>query len=223
MPLSEKPVMIELPYHQGRINGQIALIPGATLFALVMHPHPHRGGNMRSHVVSELCSTLHARGVSTLRFNFRPEAEPGAELLELNAGDARAAAAHLAAASESHKTLLLAGYSWGTVVASHVATDIGAKALGLVSPVVGILGEAGFDKWKGPTFIITGDDDFVCSTQEVGALKGGGDRDPEVVVLPGVDHFWKDGEAVSSAASQLSDWLVRQVTGESGVATTAGA
>lgn len=43
--------------------------PRAT--AVLCHPHPQYGGNMRSIVISALFEALSARGISCLRFNFR--------------------------------------------------------------------------------------------------------------------------------------------------------
>jgi alpha/beta superfamily hydrolase len=49
-----------------------ACIPaGATVAALLAHPHPLHGGSMRSLVTSELFRSLPARGVAVVRFNFR--------------------------------------------------------------------------------------------------------------------------------------------------------
>ena len=210
----EKAAVIALPGGK-TLKGKLAIVPSATMMALVLHPHPHRGGNMNSHVVTELCSTLQSQGVSTLRFNFRTDAAEGAELLALNAADARAALAHIVAASDTHTHLLLAGYSWGTVVAAHLGTELGAHALGLVSPVLDALEKVGLAQWAGPTMIITGDNDFVCPAQQVFSVRSRGSA-PHVVLIPNTDHFWSDRAVLGAAVGQVSRWLVQQGTDAGG-------
>jgi alpha/beta superfamily hydrolase len=62
------------------------VIPDAPVGAAVLtHPHPRHGGNMRSMVPGELIHELPARNIATLRFNFRGM---GASEGEFDDGDA---------------------------------------------------------------------------------------------------------------------------------------
>ena len=53
------------------LEAEASIPTGATVAALLAHPHPLHGGSMRSLVTSELFRTLPGRGVAVVRFNFR--------------------------------------------------------------------------------------------------------------------------------------------------------
>jgi hypothetical protein len=57
---------------EGRLEGQFypAQKPNSPL-AMILHPHPERGGSMNNKVVYQLYQTFVNRGFATLRFNFR--------------------------------------------------------------------------------------------------------------------------------------------------------
>ena len=51
-------------------SGLLALQPGATQAAIVLHPHPGRGGDMYNPFVVQAVQLAKLSGISTLRFNF---------------------------------------------------------------------------------------------------------------------------------------------------------
>ena len=53
------------------LEAEAATPAGATVAAVLAHPHPVQGGTMRSLVTSELFRSLPERGVAVVRFNFR--------------------------------------------------------------------------------------------------------------------------------------------------------
>jgi alpha/beta superfamily hydrolase len=53
------------------LEGELAVPPDAWAAAVLAHPHPQQGGNMRSIVPGVLFDALPAAGVAVLRFNFR--------------------------------------------------------------------------------------------------------------------------------------------------------
>lgn len=172
------------------------------LAAVVMHPHPLYGGDMHNHVVAALCAAFAAAGASTLRFNFRGagrsegEHEGGAA----ETGDALAAAAWLRA--EAPGTLLLAGYSFGALVAAAAAAEAGAAALLLASPPAGALALPDTIH----TVMITGDADPIAPADALAALAGPGRR---LVAVPGVDHGWWPGiEELEREARGFADFLL---------------
>ena len=57
---------------EGRLEGQFypAQRPNSPL-AMILHPHPERGGSMNNKVVYRVFQTFSSMGFSTLRFNFR--------------------------------------------------------------------------------------------------------------------------------------------------------
>lgn len=173
------------------------------LSAVVMHPHPLYGGDMHNHVVAALCATFAAAGASTLRFNFRGtgRSEGQHEGGAAETGDALAAAAFLRAEAPAD-ALLLAGYSFGALVAAAAARDAGAAGLFLVSPpAAALVLPDGI-----PTVMITGEADPIAPPDAL-AIHA---RDHcRIVVIPGVDHGWWPGvEELAREARAFVDFLL---------------
>src|SRR5437763_17218360 len=53
------------------LEARLAVPPGARLGVVVSHPHPLYGGDMDNPVVARIVEGCAARGLATLRFNFR--------------------------------------------------------------------------------------------------------------------------------------------------------
>src|SRR3546814_8585851 len=60
------------PGPEGRIEGRFSPppLPRAPV-ALILHPHPQGGGTMHDRITQAMYKSFVARGVGTLRFNFR--------------------------------------------------------------------------------------------------------------------------------------------------------
>ncbi len=170
---------------------------GRDLALLMLHPHPRFGGDMDNHVVTAVCVALAALGASTLRFNFRSagrsegshDGGPGEAL------DARAAAVVLRTANPTAR-FLLAGYSFGAIVAANVAADVKPDALALISPPIGMMALPALDSTR-PVLLATGDQDQVAPASAVRALAA---PKRTIVIAPGVDHGWWPGLDVLTAA-----------------------
>jgi alpha/beta superfamily hydrolase len=180
-----------------RLEGRLHEDEGR-LAAVVLHPHPQYGGDMHNHVVAAICETLAESGATTLRFNFRGtgRSEGAFDNGRGEADDARAAIDSL---REIHPDarVLLAGYSFGAMVAAGVAADSGVDALVLVSPPVGMAAMPAAPPGL-RTLVMTGDRDPVSPAARVAALVS---TDVRVCVVPGVDHGWWPG--VDQLASEL--------------------
>jgi pimeloyl-ACP methyl ester carboxylesterase len=50
--------------------------------------------------------------------------------------------------------------------------------------------ESGFRRYRGPSLLIAGDQDHVSSPQAIRAAVSETGGEAEVVITPGVDHFW---------------------------------
>lgn len=90
--------------------------------ALVLHPHPMHGGTMHNKVVFRAAKALGEVGFETLRFNFRGV---GASSGEYDEGkgecdDARVALDYLLSVQPHAREVLLAGFSFGSVVGLRV-------------------------------------------------------------------------------------------------------
>jgi len=96
------------------LEGELAVPDDARAAAVLAHPHPQFGGNMRSIVIGALFEALPAAGVAALRFNFR-----GVEGSEGSYDDGHAERNDIVAAVDllhpitEGLPLLLAGWSFG--------------------------------------------------------------------------------------------------------------
>lgn len=187
MSLDERAISIA----SGALSLEGMLHEGAsTLAAVVLHPHPRYGGDMDNHVVLAICETFAFAGATTLRFNFRGagRSEGSFDNGRGEADDARAAAA-LLRAGRPDRRFVLAGYSFGALVAAAVASDVAPAAIVLVSPPVGFAPLAPLPPGV-PALILTGDRDPVSPAEAARRMAAQGRR---VAVVPGADHGWWPG------------------------------
>lgn len=90
--------------------------------ALVLHPHPLHGGTMHNKVAFRAAKALTESGFETLRFNFRGV---GASTGEHDNGigerdDARVALEYLLADQPHAREVIVAGFSFGSIVGLNV-------------------------------------------------------------------------------------------------------
>jgi alpha/beta superfamily hydrolase len=110
--------------------------PQARSLAVLCHPHPQYGGNMRSIVISALFDALPRSGVACLRFNFR-----GVEGSEGTYGEGVTepmdvvAAVDAAADALPVVPLTLAGWSFGADMALTVDDARIAQWIGIAPPL----------------------------------------------------------------------------------------
>lgn len=112
------PELVTLATEDGEhLEAEIVVAPDAGAIAVLCHPHPQFGGDMRSLVVSELFRAYPAAGISCLRFNFRGVGassgtwdDGGAEQLDVRS-------AVEAAAVRSGQPVVLVGWSFGADLA----------------------------------------------------------------------------------------------------------
>ena len=129
---SVRPIAFEGP--AGRLEGLLHRPQGEPRFvATVAHPHPLFGGTMDNKVAYRVARALDDRGAVVLRFNFRGVrgSEGSHDGGRGEQDDLRAAVARVRAEAPG-LPLVLAGFSFGSVVSSRVACAPGADAAGLV-------------------------------------------------------------------------------------------
>lgn len=179
--------------------------------ALICAPHPNFAGNMENNLVMALARAM-SRNAMTLRFDYRgigaSEIELPADVSVFDYWDdveqsknyadpladvAAAGAALLECANDL--PLVVLGYSFGSIVGL-----MGGLKLGGVRAMAGIappLRMHPFDFLAAspiPCLLVSGEGDFVFSTEESERLKGAwGDRVRQSV-LKGEDHFFRDSE-----------------------------
>lgn len=177
--------------------------PGRGGGVVVLHPHPQYGGSMHNNVVEALLRGAVAAGWAGLRFNFRGV---GGSTGRHDHGkgeqdDVLAAASWLAGRAEG--PLVLAGYSFGSLVGSLAAGRVGGLAGGVwVSPpwVMGPL--APWPEAAGPLLVLTGGrDEFGDLAALEGYMAGIGARGRSETYTE-ADHFWW---GVESALSEQTE------------------
>lgn len=188
--MTPSPIEEPVTFHAGplALEGRLGRITGAARAAVVCHPHPQYGGDMESGVVRAVADDLRAAGVATLRFNFRGV---GASAGAFDHGrgerdDVRAALAFLRTAT-GVAAPILAGYSFGALVAASAADGEALAALALVAPPLAMAPLGALPPGL-RVLLAAGDRDQYCTgaALETAARAVGG----TAVVLPGADHFF---------------------------------
>jgi alpha/beta superfamily hydrolase len=186
-----------------RLEGATRPSDGA-ISAVVMHPHPQYGGDMDNHVVMALCAALRGAGATTLRFNFRGTgcSEGAYDGGRGEEDDARAAITWLRT-ERPQDALLIAGYSFGAMVATAIADEFPAAGVVLVSPPIGY-SEMRFPNAR--TLIVTGARDPIAPAEKLRELK---DDTTRVVIVSEADHGWWPGvDALTDEVALFAQSLV---------------
>lgn len=175
--------------------------------ALVAHPHPLYGGTRDNKVVQTLARTLLALGYVCWRPNFRGVG--GSEGVhdhgEGETEDLLAVIAAARAAEPAGQTLplMLAGFSFGTLVLSRVAkrlADAGTPAQRLIFIGTAVIRQGMLDV-PADTLVLHGEHDDTVPLSAV--LDWARPQGLPVVVIPGADHFFHQ------KLTGIKDWLIR--------------
>ena len=169
-----------------RLEGLHAAVQG-TMGAVISHPHPLMGGDMRNPIVEILTESLFAGGLSTLRFNFR-----GVGVSEgvFDAGrgeqeDVLAAVTYLE--QQGIREIILAGYSFGAWVDTKVILRRNLLPAVLVSPPINLF-PFNFEPLREKIgLMICGDQDPYCPLNE--ARNAAAQTSCLLEIIPGADHF----------------------------------
>ena len=177
------------------------LVGAAPGGAVITHPHPLFGGNMANSVVLTAARALAARGLSTLRFNFRGVGRStgvyGGGVDEV--ADVIAALEFLK--SRTSGPHYVAGYSFGAAVAGRALIQgLSAGGAIFIAPPIAFMDLGFLPRVPGIRLIVAGDRDELCPLASLRALMAErqplpGETPPEVRVIKGADHFFGGGEA----------------------------
>lgn len=169
---------------------------------------------MYNKVVHTIARTMIDLGMPALRFNFRGVQDSDGEYGDID-GEVEdlLAVAAWARARWPRASIWLAGFSFGGLVAAKAAATLRPEMLISIAPAVTLLDNADFEAPDMPWLIIQGDADEVISPDAVRAWFEARPPGPELIMLPGVGHFFH-GELTTLRA------LLREKLGERGAATT---
>jgi alpha/beta superfamily hydrolase len=154
--------------------------------ALIAHPNPVQGGTKDNKVVTTLARTLSGLGYVAVRPNFRGiGASDGTHDKGIGETDDLIAVAEYAMARYDTRTLLLAGFSFGSFVQTRVAKRIACERMVLVGPAVNRFAAETVPE---NTLIVHGELDDVVPLAAV--LDWARPQNLPVVVVPGGEHFF---------------------------------
>jgi alpha/beta superfamily hydrolase len=177
------------------LEARAAKPPGARGGVVVCHPHPLHGGDMDNPVVIRVVEVCAELGLATLRFNFRGVGSStgthGNGFAERD--DVETALRHLGGALPTAAMVALVGYSFGAMVAAHVATGHPALAgLSLVAPPLGFEGVSlppALAAFSGPLAVVAGTRDEYCPQAALEALPGLLPN-ARLMIVEGANHFF---------------------------------
>lgn len=160
--------------------------------ALVAHPHPLFGGTMDNKVAQTLARTLVQLGYVTYRSNFRGVGQTEGEYDEgVGERDDLLALLEHMREQPGHEALplVLAGFSFGTAVVSHVARMLAEREQAVERMVFVGTAASRFEVAAVPdnTLVIHGEQD---ETVPIGSVfDWARPQELPVVVIPGAEHF----------------------------------
>lgn len=159
--------------------------------AVVCHPHPQHGGTMHNKVAHTLARAFVRLGFRTLRFNFRgTEASEGSyDEGDGELDDALAAAAWLRAGG-CDGPLWIAGFSFGAAIAVRAAEPACVDGVVAVAPAIYRFARGVARMPDCPFLVIQGDEDELVDVQETIEWVHGLEPGPELLVMPGAEHFF---------------------------------
>ena len=193
----------------GRLEALLWTVPVADppLVAVVCHPHPLFGGTMHNKVVYQAAKVLHLRDIPVLRFNFRGAGQSeGIHDRGIGERDDVRAALDYLSAEFPQRPILLAGFSFGSVVGLRVgcADQRVSDLIGLGIPVdhsdLTYLHEC-----EKPKLIVQGGNDQFGSRANVEALFETLPAPKKLVFVEGADHFFTG--QLEKVRAAIDDWL----------------
>jgi uncharacterized protein len=172
--------------------------------AVVCHPHPLYGGSMYNNVVDATLEAMHARGLATLRFNFRGVGQSEGEF-DNGQGEAEdaAAAIRLLTAQKGVRAdgAVLAGYSFGAMTAVRAAASLEeVAAIIAVALPLGMINSSTLGAISKPIVLLAGDQDSYCPADHLRALAERLGPLARLKIIPGADHFFGGREHEITAA-----------------------
>jgi alpha/beta superfamily hydrolase len=173
--------------------------------AVVAHPHPLYGGDRFNAVVDAVSRALVAAGVATVRFDFRgvgrsegTHDEGESERLDV------AAALDVAVPFAGDGPVLVAGYSFGAMVALNVTDPRLTGWLAVAPPLApATVDPLAASDHRSKLLLVAEHDQFAPPNQV--QARAASWRATEVKTIPMADHFL--GGATAEVAKRAVDWV----------------
>ena len=158
---------------------------------VVCHPHPQHGGTMHNKVAHTLARGFVRTDFAALRFNFRGTEGSEGDYDEGNGelDDALSAIAWMR--SEYPDTpFWIAGFSFGAAIAVRAAVVTAVDGLISVAPAIYRFAAGLEGQPDCPWLVVQGDEDELVDVEETIEWINGLDPGPELLIMPGVEHFF---------------------------------
>ena len=158
---------------------------------VVCHPHPLHGGTMLNKVAHTLARGFVGINFAAIRFNFR-----GVGKSQGNFDDGNGELADVLAAVEFSRDkfpgldLWLAGFSFGAAMAVRAAVNCDPAGLVSIAPAISRFANNLESQPNCPWLIVQGDQDELVDIDETVAWVDDLQAGPELLVLPGAEHFF---------------------------------
>lgn len=179
--------------------------------AVICHPHPLYGGDMRNQIVASIGEALASLGIFVLRFDFRGAGQSeGDHDGEREVDDVAAATEFLAKEAGGLERIHLVGYSWGLLMALKLCDrERGFSDVCGVAPPVGFLDCSGVgSSGAGKYFVLGERDRFAPLPLTLQWIKGLGGK-VEYEIMSNADHFFFGREA--DVAEKISMFLRKRI------------
>lgn len=195
---------VRFPAGDEMLEGLLSLPePGARTSVVLCHPHPLFGGEMRNNVVEGVAIALQRAGHATLRFNFRgvggSSGTHGDGIAEID--DVTAAVTCLLE-RQAFETVVVAGYSFGSIVGSKAAASDPRvhKLIAIALPIANR--DASFlEAVTKPKLLVSGDRDDYSPLPKLQTLFARLPEQKQIAVIEGADHFLAGREILVADAS----------------------
>ena len=209
---SQRPTleMLSIPGPLGPLEAIVESPPdtSADNVAVICHPHPVYGGTMTNKVVHMLAKACNELGLPAVRFNYRGVGK-SAGTYDEGRGETQDALAALDWAQQRWPDagLWLGGFSFGGAVAIRAAAQRNVQRLITIAPAIDRVAVDDVRLPECPWLIVQGDQDELVDPARVQSWVASFTATPDLVVLPGVEHFFH--VRMNDLRTAVLDWVRR--------------
>lgn len=165
--------------------------PQGNTVAIFCHPHPLQEGTMTNKVVTTLVRAAQALGAVAIRFNFRGVgASEGSYADAIGEQDDLKAVIAWAQHNYPGCKLWLGGFSFGSYVATRVASQFTVDRLISIAPPVNHFDFQSIPAIQCPWLVVQGGADDVVPAEEVSQWIATRQEAPDFIQMPSVGHFF---------------------------------
>jgi alpha/beta superfamily hydrolase len=200
---------LRIPVADFTLDARLAVPADATSGVVVCHPHPQYGGSMENDLVVGLAEALRARGLATVRFDFRGVGASGGRYDDGRGevDDVRAAADLLRRRLDVPRVALV-GYSFGAVMAlrAGIAEPEATAGVVAVAPPIRMVALDFLAGCPVPLAFVTGDRDQFCPLATLESVHERFAPASTLALIPGADHFF--GSHLEALAGRVTELVL---------------